>query len=104
MDVSAIGRMAVDEFLKGNVDEVYLVYTDFINMGRQVTTTKKLLPLELGEGGLVEDFGQKSNGPTAAYDYEPDQREILDEIIPRFTACRSIKRSLNRKPANMQPA
>jgi F-type H+-transporting ATPase subunit gamma len=86
MDVSAIGRMAVDEFLKGNVDEVYLVYTDFINMGRQVTTTKKLLPLELGEGGLVEDFGQKSNGPTAAYDYEPDQREILDEIIPRFTA------------------
>jgi F-type H+-transporting ATPase subunit gamma len=86
MDVSAIGRMAVDEFLKGNVDEVYLVYTDFINMGRQVTTTKKLLPLELGEGGLVEDFGHKSNGPTAAYDYEPDQREILDEIIPRFTA------------------
>jgi F-type H+-transporting ATPase subunit gamma len=87
MDVSAIGRMAVEEFLKGNVDEVYLVYTDFINMGRQVTTTKKLLPLELGEGGLVEDFGHKSsNGPTAAYEYEPDQREILDEIIPRFTA------------------
>ena len=25
-DVSAIGRMAVDEFLKGDVDEVYLVY------------------------------------------------------------------------------
>ena len=36
-DVSAIGRMAVDEFLKGDVDEVYLVYTDFINMARQET-------------------------------------------------------------------
>ena len=33
-DVSAIGRMAVDEFLKTEVDEVYLVYTDFISMGQ----------------------------------------------------------------------
>jgi F-type H+-transporting ATPase subunit gamma len=87
MDVSAIGRMAVDEFLNGNVDEVHLVYTDFINMGRQVATVKKLLPLELGGEGRVEDYEHKSaNGPVAAYEYEPDQREILDEIIPRFTA------------------
>ncbi|WKZ35454.1 MAG: ATP synthase F1 subunit gamma [Anaerolineales bacterium] len=87
VDVSAIGRLAVDEFLKGNVDEVYLVYTDFINMGRQVATVKKLLPLELGGEGRVEEYEHKSaNGPAAAYEYEPDQREILDEIIPRFTA------------------
>jgi F-type H+-transporting ATPase subunit gamma len=88
MDVSAIGRLAVDEFLKGNADEVYLVYTDFVNMGRQVTTVKKLLPLELGGEGRVEDFEHQAphNGPVASYEYEPDQREILDEIIPRFTA------------------
>jgi F-type H+-transporting ATPase subunit gamma len=87
MDVSAIGRLAVDEFLKGNVDEVYLVYTDFISMARQVTTVKKLLPLELGGEGRVEEYEHRTtNGPVAAYEYEPDQREILDEIIPRFTA------------------
>lgn len=85
MDVSAIGRLAVDEYNNGNVDEVFLVYTDFVNMGRQVATVKKLLPLELGEEGRVMDFEQKS-GLTAAYEYEPDQRDILDEIIPRFTA------------------
>ena len=84
-DVSAIGRLAVDEYLKGDVDEVYLVYTDFINMGRQVATVKKLLPLDLGGEGRVMDFEHKS-GPTAAYEYEPDMRVILDEIIPRFTA------------------
>lgn len=84
-DVSAVGRLAVDEFLKGEVDEVYLIYTDFINMGRQVATMKKLLPLEVGSTeGLVMDVTH--NGPTAAYEYEPDQREILDQIIPRFTA------------------
>ncbi|MCA1900208.1 MAG: ATP synthase F1 subunit gamma [Chloroflexi bacterium] len=85
-DVSAIGRMAVEEFQKGAVDEVYLVYTDFINMGRQVPTLKRLLPLELEGEGLVENFSHTSNGPAAAYEYEPDMRGILDEIIPRFTA------------------
>jgi F-type H+-transporting ATPase subunit gamma len=85
-DVSAIGRLVVDEFQKGIADEVYLVYTDFVNMGRQVATVKKLLPLELGGEGRVVDFERRSVGPAAAYEYEPDMRVILDEIIPRFTA------------------
>jgi F-type H+-transporting ATPase subunit gamma len=85
-DVSAIGRLAVDEFKNGEVDEVYLVYTDFVNMARQVTTVKKLLPLELDGEGRVEEFGDHQTGPAAAYEYEPDMREILDQIIPRFTA------------------
>jgi len=84
-DVSAIGRMAVDEFLKGEADEVYLVYTDFINMARQEAMVNKLLPLEIGDGtGRVETFEHKRL--TAAYIYEPAEREILDEIVPRFTA------------------
>jgi F-type H+-transporting ATPase subunit gamma len=85
-DVSAIGRLAVDEFLKGQADEVYLVYTDFVNMVRQIPTVKKLLPLEVESGaGRVEAFSQ-SEGTHATYIYEPGQEEILDEIIPRFTA------------------
>jgi len=83
-DVSAIGRMAVAEFEAGNVDEVHLVYTDFVNMARQVATRKQLLPLELGAGRQVMDL-QKGSA-VAAYEYEPDLRELLDEIIPRFTA------------------
>jgi F-type H+-transporting ATPase subunit gamma len=84
-DVSAIGRLAVDEFKNGEVDEVNLVYTDFVNMAHQITTVKKLLPLELSEEGRVQNFEHKP-GPAAAYEYEPDQRELLDQIIPRFTA------------------
>lgn len=85
-DVSPIGRIAVDEFLSGQADEVYLVYTDFVNMVRQVATLKKLLPLEFQVGtGRVQDFALAERGPAAAYIYEPGQVEILDEIIPRFT-------------------
>lgn len=85
--VSAIGRLVVDEYLEGNADEVYLIYTDFISMARQVATVKKLLPLVVvTREGLVEDFGEHQTGPAAAYEYEPEQQEILDEMAPRFTA------------------
>lgn len=85
-DVSAIGRLAVDEFLAGRADEVYLVYTDFVNMAVQVPDIKKLLPLEVSEGSKrVEDFSPAHHTP-ATYIYEPGQVEILDEIVPRFTA------------------
>lgn len=86
-DVSAIGRLAVDEFLEGKADEVYLVYTDFVNMVSQIPTKKRLLPLEIDTGeGRVEAFQQAERGLAAAYIYEPSQDEILDEIVPRFTA------------------
>jgi F-type H+-transporting ATPase subunit gamma len=85
VDVSAIGRLAVEEFLSGNADEVYLAYTDFVNMINQVATTKKLLPLEIESGeGRVHAYEQLSS--TGAYLYEPGEEEILNEIVPRFTA------------------
>jgi len=85
-DVSAIGRLAVEEFLSGRSDEVYLVYTNFINMVRQVPTLQKLVPLEFSmEGARVVGFTETKPG-SASYIYEPGQNEILDEIIPRFTA------------------
>jgi len=44
-----------------------------------------LLPLEvIDETGRVQNFAHQ--GLTAAYIYEPAEDEILDEIIPRFTA------------------
>ncbi len=87
IDVTAIGRVAVDEFLLGKVDEVYLAYTDFVSMANQIPTIKKLLPLDIEEDKeRVQEFDVAVRGPSAAYIYEPGQVEILDEIIPSFTA------------------
>jgi F-type H+-transporting ATPase subunit gamma len=84
-DVSAIGRHAVEEFLTGKADQVFLVYTQFGNMLKQTPMIKQLLPLEwLSETGRVMDLGVH-NGMHAAYTYEPGETEILDEIVPRFT-------------------
>ena len=86
-DVSAIGRVAVDEFLAGNADEVYLIYTNFINMITQRPVRKKLLPLEIEQGeGRVYDLRPAERGMAPTYIYEPGEMAILDEVIPRFTA------------------
>lgn len=84
-DVSAIGRIAVDEFLSGRADEVFIIYTDFVSMVKQETVIKKLLPLEVKGAERVETYETAQRLP-AAYLYEPEESEILDEIIPRFTS------------------
>jgi F-type H+-transporting ATPase subunit gamma len=86
-DVSAIGRLAVDEFLVGNADEVYLAYTDYLTLTTQTPDIKKLLPLEIAqEQGRVMSFAPAEHSLAATYIYEPGETEILDQIIPRFTA------------------
>ncbi len=86
-DVSAIGRIAVEEYLEGRADQVFLVYTDFVNLIRQVPSVKKLLPLELEhKGERVMDFGPRGAAPPPAYIYEPSEEQLIDLIVPRFTA------------------
>jgi len=86
-EVSAIGRLAVTEYLKGNFDQVYLAYTEFITMSRQENVFRKLLPLEveyLPDGH--KSFNVTHHKTSTVFSYEPDQEEILSQIIPRFTA------------------
>ncbi len=85
-DASAIGRLAIDEFLSGSVDQVFLVYTDYVNMLRQVPRCQQLLPLEIeGKDGLMEHVDAVAMKPTASYIYEPGQQRLMDLVVPRFT-------------------
>lgn len=86
-DVSAIGRLAVEEFLAGRVAEVHLVYTDYVNLLSQVPTRKMILPLEYRTGEeRVGEYEEGAAGLARAYIYEPGREQILDEIVPSFTA------------------
>jgi F-type H+-transporting ATPase subunit gamma len=92
VDVSAIGHLAVDDYLEGKVDEVYLAFTEFKNMVRQVPTIRKLLPLEFPPETGDQPVAPKTN---AVYSYEPDTRELLNEIVPRFTALQVFQAILS---------
>ena len=80
----AIGYLAIDQFLDDEVDEVYLVYTQFVNRMVHRPVVKKLLPLETD----LEDRVKKFEGEeplVGGYIFEPDQRSLLEAILPRFT-------------------
>jgi F-type H+-transporting ATPase subunit gamma len=76
VQVSALARAAIDEFLSGRADQVHLAYTDFVNVLRQIPTIKQVLPIEQAE--------IKHEGPRQIYLYEPSAEQILAEVLPRF--------------------
>lgn len=90
-DVSAIGRVAIEEFIAGRADQVFLVYTDFVNFLRQDPSRKLLLPLELGRGEIpigrgdwARETSDANSASKGAYIYEPSAEVLIDRIIPRL--------------------
>lgn len=86
-DVSAIGRLVVDDFIDRKYDQIYLSYTDYLSMSRQETVVRKLLPLEVQYSeSRVKNFNVTHHKSNAVFTYEPDSDEILDQIVSRFTS------------------
>ncbi len=84
-ELSTVGRLAINEYLSGNFDEVYVAYTHFRNMIKQEPMIQKLLPLDI-EITRQTHGGMTTHPSSAVFLYEPDESGLLDEIIPRFTA------------------
>ncbi|TAH51621.1 MAG: ATP synthase F1 subunit gamma [Chloroflexota bacterium] len=95
LQVSALARAALDEFLSGRADQVHLAYTDFVNVLRQTPTIKQVLPIEHAD--------IKHEGPTAVYLYEPSAEQILAQVLPRFVEIQ-IYQSLLESIASEQAA
>src|SRR5690606_17116049 len=89
-DIAPATRLAIDSFLSGEVDDVYIAYTDFINTLTQrpvVLGWLPLIPHQIDDSVAAEYVkavpAVSSNA--LAYDYEPSPEAILQEIVPRFT-------------------
>ncbi len=78
-DATAIAQVAVDAFLKGEVDAVYLVYAKFVNAITQVPTAVQLLPVQ----PPTEEQNQDER-KAIEYIYEPDARSIFEALLPRY--------------------
>jgi F-type H+-transporting ATPase subunit gamma len=76
-DTNVIAKVAVEEFLAGKVDEVYLAFTKFVNTLRQTPTVRRILPLVPEE----EDIDER---PPLQYLFEPDPETVLNAILPRL--------------------
>ncbi len=89
-DITPIARIAMDAYLEGEVDEVLIAYTDFINMLTQRPAVLGWLPLTTHTvaaqvaAEYVKDVATVTEG-TQNYEYEPSATAVVDEIVPRFT-------------------
>ena len=76
-DTNIIGNVATEEFLAGRVDEVYLVFTRFVNTMRQTPDVRRILPLVPEE----EDIDERA---PLQYLFEPDPETVLGAVLPRL--------------------
>lgn len=76
------GRKLVDGYLNGDYDEVYVIFSEFISMGRQTPTVKQLLPIppiETTEDAAAVDSGEYQ----AEHICEPSPDRLLGELLPQ---------------------
>lgn len=81
-----IGKEIVDSYIKGAFDETYLLYSEFKSALSQKPVIQKLLPIERKEA--AESAGEY------IYDeciYEPSQKAILAELLPKYVEVRIFR-------------
>jgi F-type H+-transporting ATPase subunit gamma len=69
----------LEAFERGEVDEVYLAYTRFVNAMKQEPVLEKILPL--APNAIAAGEGK---GTSWDYIYEPDAESILDGLLKRY--------------------
>jgi F-type H+-transporting ATPase subunit gamma len=74
-DIGAITRVLIDDFTTGYFDEVFMIYTDFVNTIRQVPTVQQLLPVVAAE----------STGVPPDYIFEPSAGAVMQQVLYGFT-------------------
>lgn len=76
------GRHLIDAFLDGTYDEVYVIYSEFLSMAKQIPMVKQILPIP-----PIEISGDESDAEETAYlpehICEPSPDELLGEMLPR---------------------
>ncbi len=84
-DAVQIGKEVLEAFVKGEVGEIYLAFTDFRNTVSHDPTLLRLLPIDresLQEGGGVEE--EDPIEKFTLMNYEPDEDEAIERIIPKY--------------------
>lgn len=72
-DAIRIGKGIISHFTEKRVDEIHVVYNEFMNVANQYVESEKLLPLEFERDESVQLDRL----------YEPDKNELVKSLIPR---------------------
>jgi F-type H+-transporting ATPase subunit gamma len=81
-NADGIAKKVLDLFEQGQFDVATLFYSRFRSVISQIPTAQQIIPAKPPEGA----------GATAAsYEYEPEEDEILNELLPRYVAVQIFR-------------
>lgn len=94
-DAAPIGKRIIDMFDNGAFDVCTIFYSEFKSVISQTPTSQQIIPAEVPQ--VTEDTDQ------VHYEYEPDEEEILKDLLPRNIAMQ-VFRGLLENAASEQGA
>ena len=84
-EAEAIAAPAVEDFITGKVDSVYLVYNEFKSVMQQRVVVEQLLPL------APMAASDAPSGPVVDYIYEPSPERILDLLLRQLVEAQVLR-------------
>ena len=85
-DARAVARRVRELFDAGEVDQVELLYTEFVSMGTQRAVVRRFLPLESTR--VIAEQGGGDAGALAGFSFEPSPEGVLEDLLPRYVEAR----------------
>jgi F-type H+-transporting ATPase subunit gamma len=93
-DVLPAARVAMEQFERGEVQQIDIVFARFISVGRQQTTLQRVIPVVPPED---------AKAVSADFEYEPDPKDVLDALLPRYVEAQ-VYRAVLENAASEQAA
>ena len=97
-DADAIAKKVLAMYEAGEFDVATLFFSKFKSVISQIPTAQQLIPAQVNAEG-----GASRAGAAVSYDYEPDESEILNDLLPRNVSVQ-VFRALLENAASEQGA
>ena len=85
--VSKIVDLILNEFDEGKYDSVKIIYNRFKNAATQIVTTESFLPILTNKEKNISE----SSTDSLDYIYEPSQKQIIDQLLPKALKIQLLK-------------
>ncbi|NNC91441.1 MAG: F0F1 ATP synthase subunit gamma [Acidimicrobiia bacterium] len=104
-DARGIARRVRELFERGEVDQVELIYTEFVSLGTQRPVVRRFLPLETT--AVMAEAGGGNAAAIAGFSFEPSPEGVLGDLLPQYVEARLFAALLDAaasEHANLQRA
>ena len=82
-EANLVGNEIISLFNQNEFDKCILFYNNFKNVITQIPQAQQIIPAEIKEN--------KSDEQTVSYEFEPDEDEILEDLLPKNISTQIFK-------------